>query len=120
MTETTTKNKIEFGYKFMEDQKELIFYVTDTGVGFPPEKKEIIFERFTQADHSASRKYGGSGLGITLAKQFVELMGGEMGVESEVSKGSNFWFIIPFQLSTKKEQNKLCNNIKLVNTRDKN
>ncbi|MDX9823062.1 MAG: PAS domain S-box protein, partial [Syntrophales bacterium] len=70
----------------------LEFKVADTGVGIPPDKMDAIFERFTQADSSTTRRYGGSGLGLTISRQLVELMGGRIGVESEPGKGSTFTF----------------------------
>lgn len=76
----------------------LEFRIKDTGIGIPEDKTEHIFDRFAQADSSYSRRYGGTGLGLTLTKHLVELMGGTIRVESELGKGSNFIFTIPFPL----------------------
>jgi two-component system, sensor histidine kinase RpfC len=73
----------------------LRFEVRDTGIGMAPEVQRRIFERFVQADDSTTRRYGGTGLGTTIAKQLVELMSGTIGVNSEPGKGSTFWFEIP-------------------------
>jgi len=62
----------------------LLFSVADTGIGIPPDKANLIFEKFTQADASTTRKYGGSGLGLTISASLVELMGGRLWVESAV------------------------------------
>ncbi len=68
--------------------------IKDTGIGIPEDKKGLIFESFSQGDGSTTRKYGGTGLGLTISKQLIELMGAEMGVQSEINNGSTFWFTI--------------------------
>jgi two-component system sensor histidine kinase RpfC len=70
----------------------LKFSVRDTGIGIAPEAQQRIFESFTQADQTTTRRFGGTGLGTTIAKQLVELMGGRIGMESSVGLGSTFWF----------------------------
>ncbi len=77
----------------------LRFAVTDTGPGIPPDKRELIFEAFSQADTSFTRRFGGTGLGLTIATQLVYLMGGRLELASEVGKGSTFHFTLPFALA---------------------
>lgn len=91
----TNKGQIHFGYKLKDDKLE--FYVSDTGIGIPKEKLEIIFDRFSQADKELSKKVGGLGLGLSIAKENVMLLGGDISVESRMMRGSTFSFDIPFQ-----------------------
>jgi PAS domain S-box-containing protein len=85
-----------------DDKLTIRFSVEDTGPGIPQAAQEKLFSAFTQADASTTRKYGGTGLGLTICKQLVELMGGTIGVESESGKGSTFWFELTLPLVDRK------------------
>jgi PAS domain S-box-containing protein len=125
----TEKGFIEYGY-IIETQSWLRFYVKDTGIGMSKEKHEIIFDRFRQADESSSRKYGGTGLGLTISSNLVKLMNGEIWIESEENKGSTFFFRIPFKpagyavtpanltSNEQKNQNFKWNNFTILITED--
>ncbi|MCC6609589.1 MAG: response regulator [Burkholderiales bacterium] len=80
-----------------EGRARLKFSIRDTGIGIAPEHQKRIFESFTQADQSVTRNFGGTGLGTTISKQLVELMGGAIGLESAVGLGSTFWFELGFE-----------------------
>ncbi|HEY6966690.1 MAG TPA: ATP-binding protein, partial [Burkholderiales bacterium] len=80
-----------------ENGVRLKFSVRDTGIGIAPEAQQRIFESFTQADQTTTRRFGGTGLGTTIAKQLVELMGGRIGLESSVGLGSTFWFEVELE-----------------------
>jgi signal transduction histidine kinase/CheY-like chemotaxis protein len=80
------------------------FSVTDTGIGIPAEKHQYIFEQFTQADSSISRSYGGTGLGLSICKHILSLYGAELHLHSEVDKGSEFYFSLPFIVAQAKEE----------------
>ncbi len=89
----TSKGAIESGYE--NKGKYIRFFVKDTGIGIENDKLESIFDRFTQADNSLSKTYDGAGLGLSITKAYVEMLGGTIWVESEPGKGSVFYFTIP-------------------------
>ena len=101
----THKGSIEFGCGYVgvgtrhalciQQPKSLLFYVKDTGIGIRNEQLGIIFERFRQGSESLNRKYEGAGLGLSISKAYVEMLGGHIWAESEEGKGSTFYFAIP-------------------------
>src|SRR5205085_8249986 len=86
-----------------DDSLNVKFYVEDTGIGISSEHRGRIFEAFMQGDSSTTRRYGGTGLGLAISKQLVELLGGEIGVESEQGFGSTFWFSLTLETQQAEE-----------------
>jgi len=101
----TMEGSIEFGYDIQSDGF-VRFYVRDTGIGISEESQKIVFERFRQATSQKYRNNEGTGLGLALSKAYVELMGGGIGLKSEVDKGSEFYFTIPLFKENKKNTDK--------------
>jgi len=95
----TEKGKVEIGYSLALNHinsEMLEFYVKDTGIGIDKQNHEKIFERFRKADKTIQSNYGGTGLGLSISKGFVELLGGNMHVESELGQGTTFYFTLPY------------------------
>ncbi|RLD64750.1 MAG: hypothetical protein DRI95_10180, partial [Bacteroidetes bacterium] len=92
----------EFDEIEISDQKRLLFFVKDSGPGIPDDKQKIIFDRFRQSDESNTREYGGTGLGLSISKGLIQILGGKIWLNSEIGKGSTFYFIIPFETKTEK------------------
>jgi CheY-like chemotaxis protein len=99
----TYTGSIEFGYKYI-DNTAIEFYVKDTGIGIPIDKHHVIFERFMQVDVSNTRHFEGCGLGLSIAKAYVEMLHGTIRVESEPDKGSVFYFTVPCNSSNISKQ----------------
>jgi CheY-like chemotaxis protein len=109
----TNSGSIEFGYQLKENMYE--FFVKDTGIGIPINKQSTIFERFIQADISLSRGYEGAGLGLSISKAYVEMLGGEIMLTSEPGVGSQFNFTIPINVKSEIKQHKTDAVFKLGN-----
>jgi PAS domain S-box-containing protein len=110
----TPEGSIELGYvstasttttpdKMVSEPVELRFYVKDTGIGIPAERQEAIFDRFIQVDIEDKMARQGAGLGLSISKAYVEMLGGEIWVESEKGKGSTFYFTLPYNFEPKKK-----------------
>lgn len=95
----TERGQVVLTVQLLNETENVVIYrfdVQDSGIGIPPEKLKQLFNPFIQADASTSRKFGGTGLGLTISRKLVELMGGEVGVESTIGQGSRFWFTARF------------------------
>lgn len=90
----TEKGEIRFGCQRQNEEGQWVFFVADSGIGIPLDKQNIIFERFLQVDNSHTRRYGGSGLGLSICRALVGLMGGNLWLDSASGKGSTFYFTI--------------------------
>jgi signal transduction histidine kinase/HPt (histidine-containing phosphotransfer) domain-containing protein len=99
-----------------DSEVELVFQVSDTGIGIPEDRREIIFDPFQQADTSATRRYGGVGIGLAMAKQLVKLMGGHIGVDSEPGKGSTFHFTVRLKRQAKPVQPTIVTGARPIKT----
>ena len=101
----------------LQDRVKIRFSVADTGIGIPKDRQASIFEAFTQVDGSTTRQYGGTGLGTTICKELVEMMGGEIGLHSKEGEGSTFWCTIIFAKSEEPEKVLLKHTVSLADRR---
>jgi signal transduction histidine kinase len=88
--------------------KSLTKTLRDTGIGLSSSDVDLLFVPFQQADNSSTRRFGGTGLGLSICRQLVKLMGGVIGVHSELGKGSVFWFVIPVKVFNSEDSEKVC------------
>lgn len=95
----TDEGYIRFGYRFTEVNNKtfILFFVEDSGIGISSDKQEVIFDVFRQVEDTSTRRYGGAGIGLSVAKRLTELLGGRIWLESEKGKGSKFYFTIPYE-----------------------
>ncbi|MDQ6981576.1 MAG: ATP-binding protein, partial [Mariprofundus sp.] len=97
-----------------EQKGRLSFCIRDTGIGMSEDKQTRIFNRFTQADSTITRRFGGTGLGTTIAKNLTELMGGNISLESREDEGSSFFITLPFDLSTENPRSKELSRLHIL------
>ena len=101
----TTKGFVEFGYSIIEKENKIQFYVVDSGIGISNEKFDMIYDLFRQADESFTREYGGTGIGLTIAKKIIDHLGGEIWVQSTPDQGTNIYFTLPLESPESKFEN---------------
>jgi len=116
----TRKGSVEFGISekdLLTNQRDIVFYVKDSGIGIPIDKQDIIFEIFRQADDSSTREFEGTGLGLSISKKLIDMMGGKIWLESEPNKGSVFFVQLPVLASAADTIGIIHkNNTPLINT----
>lgn len=98
---------IDVGGEVVDGMVQLKVRVEDTGIGIPAEKLENVFEKFAQVDGSSTRRHEGTGLGLAIAARLIDLMGGKIGVESEIGRGSVFWFAVPLPAHQQDTRNEI-------------
>lgn len=113
------KGVVNYGYHIITENKDnpvIRFYVEDTGIGITPENQQLIFSTFRQIDDSHTRKYGGIGVGLSISRRLINMLGGEIWLKSEPGVGSTFFFTIPLDIndSTKALINKFHNKLGLI------
>jgi len=113
----TKEGEINFGCEIIGNN--LRFFIKDTGIGIPKNMHQLIFERFRQVESTTTRQFGGSGLGLSISKAYIELLGGTIWLESEPGVGSTFYFTIPYKKSPRNEQSNIpsLNELKSENRR---
>lgn len=103
----TEEGEIEIGYSLNESKSDIVFYVSDTGIGMSPQEQNVIFERFRQVSSAYNKQYGGTGLGLSICKGLTDKLGGKIWVESEVGEGSTFYLSLPYRKGSIIQQEKI-------------
>lgn len=93
----TDKGNVEFGYVNVHEENKIQFFVRDSGIGIPEDKRDIIFERFRQVQEGSTRKYGGTGIGLYISKNIINLLGGDIWFDSKIGEGTTFYFSLPYK-----------------------
>ncbi len=110
----TDEGKISFGFEIHSEQKEIHFYVKDTGYGISPEDQALIFDRFKRIDNDYTTKSSGLGLGLSITKAYLDMMQGKIRLTSSIGNGSTFYFSIPLELASKKPKNKTKEKLSVI------